>query len=320
MNSFETKLNRFIQRQKLVSSGQTILLAVSGGVDSMVMLHLFSKLREQMNLRLSVVHINHQLRGDESMGDEDFVMEMSDFYRIPFYYERIDVMSYAHELGLSKQLAARMLRYDSFERIILKVDADTVATAHHADDNAETVLLNIIRGTGIHGLAGIPPKRESGCVIRPLLFVTRKEIDAYAAEQGIKYRNDSSNNSVVYRRNELRHNILPELQKRNPRIVPTINHIADIMQDVNKKMHRIVDNTTHSVIQIDSQNRLKLNVKKLKSEPDFLWDEIFIRLLNQMKIEPTEKKVDALHRLCTQPTGRIVELQGKCAASPSRPR
>ena len=314
MNSFETKLNRFIQRQKLVSSGQTILLAVSGGVDSMVMLHLFSKLREQMNLRLSVIHINHQLRGEESMGDEDFVMEMSDFYRIPFYYERIDVMSYAHELGLSKQLAARMLRYDSFERIRLKVDADTVATAHHADDNAETVLLNIIRGTGIHGLAGIPPKRKSGCIIRPLLFATRKEIDAYAAEQGIKYRNDSSNNSVVYRRNELRHNILPELQKRNPSIVPNLNHIADIMQDVNKKMHRIVDNTTHSVIQIDSQNRLKLNVKKLKSEPDFLWDEIFIRLLNQMKIEPTEKKVDALHRLCTQPTGRIVELQGKCAA------
>ena len=176
------------------------------------------------------------------------------------------------------------------------------------------VLLNIVRGTGIHGLAGIPPKRELGCIIRPLLFATRKEISTYAAEQGIKFRNDSSNLSLAYRRNELRHNILPVLQENNPSIIHTLNHIAEIMQDVNKKMRKIVDRTFHSVIQIDTQNYLKLSVKKLKSEPDFLWDEIFVQLLNQMKIEPTEKKVDALHRLCTQPTGRIVELNSKWAA------
>ena len=280
----------------------------------MVMMHLFSKLREQMKLRLSIVHINHQLRGEESMGDEKFVKEMSDFYCIPFSCERIDVMSYAHELGLSKQLAARMLRYDCFERVRLNVQADAVATAHHADDNAETVLLNIVRGTGIHGLAGIPPKRESGRIIRPLLFATRKEIDAYAAEQNVKYRNDSSNLSFVYRRNEMRHNIIPVLQKRNPGVVPTLNHIADMMQDVNQKMHKIVHKKIHSIIQTDSQNRLKLNVKKLKPEPDFLWDEIFVELLHRMKIEPIEKKVSALHRLCTQPTGRIVELNGAYTA------
>ena len=314
MNSLETKFKRFIQHQKLVSSGQTVLLAVSGGVDSMVMLHLFSKLCEQMKLRLSVIHVNHQLRGEESMGDEKFVMEMSEFYHIPFSYERVDVMSYAHKLGLSKQLAARMLRYECFEQVRGKINADAVATAHHADDNAETVLLNIIRGTGIHGLAGIPLKREQGCIIRPLLFATRKEIEAYAEEQGVKYRNDSSNNSVVYRRNELRHNVLPALQRRNPRIVQTLNRIAGIMQDVNDKMHVVVDGKIHSNAQKDSQRRLTLNVKKLKSEPDFLWDEIFVQLLYRMEIEPTEKKIDALHRLCTQPTGRMVELNGKYAA------
>ncbi len=318
MNSLETKLKRYIQHQKLVSSAQTVLLAVSGGVDSMVMLHLFSRLRGQMKLRLSVIHVNHQLRGEESMGDEKFVMEMSEFYHIPFSYERVDVMSYAHELGLSKQLAARMLRYECFEQVRRKINADAVATAHHADDNAETVLLNIMRGTGIHGLAGIPPKREQGCIIRPLLFATRKEIEAYAAEQGVKYRNDSSNNSVVYRRNELRHNVLPALQRRNPRIVQTLNRIAGIMQDVNDKMRMVVDGKIHSIIQKDSQRRIMLNVKKLKSEPDFLWDEIFVQLLYRMEIEPTEKKIDALHRLCTQPTGRMVELKGKFAACRDR--
>jgi tRNA(Ile)-lysidine synthase len=314
MNSFETKLKRFIQHRRLVSSGQTVILTVSGGVDSMVMLHLFSKLREQMKLCLSVIHVNHQLRGEESIGDEKFVMEMADFYHFPFFCERIDVMSYAHELGLSKQLAARMLRYDCFERVRRKIDADAVATAHHADDNAETVLLNIMRGTDIHGLAGIPPKREPGRIIRPLLFATRKEIETYAAEQGVQYRNDSSNLSLAYRRNELRHNILPVLQKRNPGIVPTLNHIADMMQDVNKKMHKIVDEKIHSLVRKDTHAHLTLNIKNLKSEPDFLWDEIFVQVLHRMEIEPTEKKVNALHRLCTQPTGRMVELSGKFAA------
>lgn len=280
----------------------------------MIMLYLFSKLREQMKLHLSIIHVNHQLRGEESMGDEKFVKEMSDFFRITFHCERIDVISYAHKLRLSKQLASRYLRYECFERIRLQVGADAIATAHHADDNAETILLNIMRGTGIHGLAGIPPKRESGCIIRPLLFATRKEIEAYAAEQCVKYRNDSSNRSLAYRRNELRQNILPALQKRNPDIVQTLNQVAAIMQDVNKKMRRIVAERMHSVTRNDSLGRLTLNVIKLKSEPDFLRAEIFIELFNRMEIEPTEKKVSALRLLCSQPTGRIVELGGRFVA------
>jgi tRNA(Ile)-lysidine synthase len=320
MNQLEAKFKEYNQHHRLFNSEKSVLLAVSGGVDSMVMLHLFSKLIGHLNLRLSVIHVNHQLRGEESIEDEKFVMEMSEFYRIPFYCERIDVMSYAHELGLSKQLAARILRYECFERVRLKIDAGAVATAHHTNDNAETVLLNIVRGTGIHGLAGIPPKREPGCIIRPLLFATRDEIAMYAAEQDVRYRNDSSNRSLAYRRNELRHNILPVLQERHADIVRTLNHIADIMQDVNKKMRMIVDKTMHSVTRKDSQGRLTLNVKNLNSEPYFLWDEIFVELLNRMDIEPTEKKVSALHRLCTQPTGRIVELGNNTMACRDRDR
>jgi tRNA(Ile)-lysidine synthase len=318
MDQLEAKLKEFIQDHRLLTRKQSVLLAVSGGVDSMVLLHLFSRFREHMKLHLAVIHVNHQLRGEESEGDEKFVKEMSGFYGIPFYCEQIDVMAYAHELNLSKQLAARHLRYDCFERIRIQAGADVVATAHHADDNAETVLLNIMRGTGIHGLAGIPLKREAGCVIRPLLFATRKEIEAYAAEQGIKYRNDSSNRSMAYRRNALRHNILPMLQKRHPHIVQTLNHIARMMQDVNDKMGNVVSTTKHSLARKDLQGCLTLDIKRLKSEPDFLWDEIFVDLLHQLNIEPTEKKVHALHRLCMQPTGRRVELNGTFAACRDR--
>jgi len=318
MNSFEIKLNKFIQRQKLVSSGQTVLLAVSGGIDSMVMLHLFSRLCEQLKLRLSVVHINHQLRGEESMEDEQFVREMSAAYGISFNCERVDVVTYANEHGLSKQIAARQLRYACFERVRQQAGAHSVATAHHADDNAETVLLNILRGTGIHGLAGIPIKREIGCIIRPFLFTTRKEIEIYAMENCIKYRNDSSNSSLVYRRNLLRHSILPPLVKRVPHIVKTLNIVADTMREVSEKLHTMVDKALHSLTYKDSQDRLMLDVKKLKLEPEFLWDEIFMELLHRMHIEPTEKKVDTLHRLCTMPTGRVVELGDELSACRDR--
>jgi tRNA(Ile)-lysidine synthase len=318
MNPLELKLEEFVRSNHLVASKQTVLLAVSGGIDSMVMLHLFSQLHKRMGLSLSVVHVNHQLRGEESMEDEQFVREKSIAYGIYFYCERVDVVSYADKHGLSKQIAARQLRYACFERARQQAGAHVVATAHHADDNAETVLLNILRGTGIHGLAGIPLKREAGCIIRPLLFASRKEIQIYAMENGIKYRNDSSNTSLVYRRNLLRHRILPHLVKRVPHIVETLNMVADTMRDVSEKLHTMVDEALRSLAHKDSQDRLMLNVKKLKMEPDFLWDEVFVEILHRMHIEPTEKKVDALHRLCTMPTGRIVELSGELSACRDR--
>jgi tRNA(Ile)-lysidine synthase len=292
----------------MVTPKQAILIAVSGGMDSMVMLHLFSKLHKRMKLHLSVIHVNHQLRGDESIEDEKFVREISAAYGIPIYCERVDVMSYAHEQGLSKQVAARQLRYEYFEKILKQLNADAVATAHHANDNAETVLMNILRGAGIHGLAGIPPKREQGNIIRPLLFATRAEIDAYATQEGIEYRNDSSNRSLMYRRNFLRHRIIPKLKERVPNIIKTLNKVADAMQDVNSQIRQVVDKKIRSIVKKRTQNLLMLNVKKLNLEPDFLRNEIFVELLNRLSIEPTEKKINALYRLCHLPTGRRLEL------------
>ena len=318
MNPLELKLEEFVRFHHLIAPEQTVLLAVSGGMDSMVMLHVISHLRERFGVQVALVHVNHQLRGEESMEDEQFVREMSAAYGICFYCERVDVVSYADEHGLSKQIAARQLRYACFERVRQQVGAHVVATAHHADDNAETILLNILRGTGIHGLAGIPVKRIGGCIIRPLLFATRKEIEMYAMENGIKYRNDSSNMSLAYRRNLLRHSILPPLVKRVPHIVETLNIVANTMCDVSEKLHAIVEEALRSLVHNDSQDRLMLDVKKLEMEPDFLWDEIFVELLHRMHIEPTEKKVDALHRLCTMPTGRIVELSGELSACRDR--
>ena len=314
VNNFE---DNFLHHQ-MVTPDQSILLAISGGMDSMVMLDLFSQLRERLNLQLSIVHVNHQLRGEESTNEEEFVQEMSIKYGIPCYCERVDVVSYAHEHRLSKQQAARKLRYECFERIRRKLDAQAVATAHHADDNAETVLLNILRGTGIHGLAGIPIKRETGCIIRPLLFVTRSDIEAYAIKQNIKFRNDSSNQSIIYHRNLLRHAIIPVLQERNPNIIHILNRISTLMRDVDDRLRKLVNDALASLYYQDSQERWVLNIKKFKSVQKFFWNEVFVELLNRLQIEPTEKKVNALLRLCSLPTGRTVELSGTVSAQRNR--
>jgi len=318
MNPLEQKLEEFVRSHHLIVPKQDVLLAVSGGMDSMVMLHIVSCLRERFDIQIALVHVNHQLRGEESKEDEQFVRETSAAYGICFFCERVDVVPYADKHGLSKQIAARQLRYACFERVRQQAGAHVVATAHHADDNAETVLLNILRGTGIHGLAGIPIKREIGCIIRPLLFATRKEIEMYSVQNGIKYRNDSSNKSLAYRRNLLRHSILPPLIKRVPHIVETLNIVADIMRDISEKLHVMVDVVLLSLVHKDSQDRLMLDLKKLEMEPDFLRGEIFAELLHRMNIEPTEKKINALLRLCTMPTGRIVELSGDLSACRDR--
>ena len=155
-------------------------------------------------------------------------------------------MAYAHTAHCSKQQAAREMRYGFFERIRKETSANVVATAHQANDNAETVLLNVMRGTGVRGLAGIPVYRQTGNVIRPLLFAYRSEIEQYASAQNISYRNDSSNTSLMYKRNFLRHRIIPELQAEfDPHILVSLNKMASVMRGFNEALSSEVHRRLH---------------------------------------------------------------------------
>jgi tRNA(Ile)-lysidine synthase len=314
MNQLESKFEKFIMHHQLVGRRQSVLLAVSGGIDSMVMVHLFSKIRKKRNLRLSIGHINHQLRGEESKEDERFVRDISAVYKFPYYCERVNVASVAREKGLSKQTAARRLRYECLERIRRRVRASVVATAHHANDNAETVLFNILRGTGLHGLSGIPLNRDAGNIIRPLLFATKMEIVDYASEHNIKYRDDSSNTSLKYYRNYLRIKILPSLKKNAPDIVKSLNTISDKMRDVNKKLRMIISRKLKALIRQNPRGDIFLDIRGFLSEPEFLQDEIFLELLNRMQIEPSMKKIIALRNLSTLSIGKELKLGGICSA------
>jgi tRNA(Ile)-lysidine synthase len=205
-----------IDRHALCAKTDRILLAVSGGMDSMAMLRLF----QMGGFSIGVAHVNFQLRGNESDGDESFVQEYCRKARLPFYTKRFATEDYAESHGLSKQMAARELRYDWFDELLIEEGYTCLATAHHISDSVETILLNWISGASLDGLLGIPVKH--GTIIRPMLFATRSELEGFAHEQGLQWRMDSSNDSMEYRRNYIRHKVMPLLMDLNPSLEKTV--------------------------------------------------------------------------------------------------
>lgn len=280
----------------------------------MTLLHVMHKLRSTWKFQLAVVHINHQLRGKESDGDEALVRQTAEHMAIPFYSTRIDVKTYAHEHKLSKQLAARMLRYQAIEAIRQQLAADVVATAHNANDNAETVLMNLYRGTGIHGLAGIPVKREDGKIIRPLLFAWRKDIEEYVTTHNVEYREDSSNASVAYQRNAFRHRIIPELQRKHPRILQSLTAIATTMREFDASLHTLIQKNISLCTSTNATDELSVHLKAFNALPEFLQSEICVKLLDHFHIEPTEEKVERLLQLSHLPVGKSIELGSQILA------
>lgn len=198
----------------------SITVALSGGADSVALLYSLYLLKDELGLSLSACHVNHNLRGEESDGDELFVRRMCRMLDIPLYVRNIRVSDYVgkHE---STELVARKIRYDFFSEL----GADRlIATAHTASDNCETVLINLIRGTALSGLCGIPPKRDN--IIRPLIDCTREEIEQFCKEYSLGYVTDSTNLSDDYTRNKLRLNIIPELKKINPSLMASVSRMS----------------------------------------------------------------------------------------------
>ena len=200
-----------------------MLLAVSGGVDSMVMSHLFHR----CGIQAGIAHCNFRLRGKESDDDEAFVKQWANRQGMPFFARGFDTKRHAAAQGVSTQMAARTLRYNWFNELLDTQGYDKIAVAHHADDNVETVLLNLVRGTGLKGVCGIAPVNNR--LVRPLLFATREQISHYAAENDIACREDRSNVSDDYARNYIRHHVTPALKTLNPSLAGTFRHNSEYL-------------------------------------------------------------------------------------------
>jgi tRNA(Ile)-lysidine synthase len=201
-----------------------LLLATSGGLDSMVMAALFQKL----SFDIAMAHCNFQLRGVESFRDQKFVQEYADKNAIPLFLTQFDTAAFAKDYKLSTQVAARDLRYNWFYELLEEEGYDYLLTAHHADDNLETFLINFTRGTGLEGLTGIPLQNDK--IIRPLLYLSRNEIENYAKANDIQWREDSSNASDKYVRNKIRHHLIPILKELNPNFMSSFSKTESYLQ------------------------------------------------------------------------------------------
>lgn len=249
----------FINQHKLDLKKQPCLLTVSGGVDSVVMLHLF----HQAGYPAGIAHCNFGLRGEESEADEQFVRELSSRCGFPFYSKRFDVKSFAKNTGISTQMAARELRYEWFEEIRAANNYIYIATAHHANDSLETTLLNLARGTGISGLYGILGINNH--LIRPLLLSSKEQILAYAAENGLHWREDRSNDSDDYKRNLIRHKVAPVLKALNPSLEKTFNQSSAKLHSADRLLTEMLNDWSAGVIVVED-DQILISKEKLSAE------------------------------------------------------
>ncbi|HYL81723.1 MAG TPA: tRNA lysidine(34) synthetase TilS [Candidatus Acidoferrum sp.] len=243
--------------------GERVVVAVSGGVDSMVLLHALVRLQPRLGLRLHVAHVHHGLRGKASDRDAALVVAEAARRGVSVSVARLDPAS--RPRGTSVQVWARDLRYHDLETIRERVKAAWILTAHTLDDQAETLLLNLLRGTGPRGLAGIPPSRDR--VLRPLLGVSRAEIERYAAAQHVTFREDASNASDAYRRNRIRHELLPLLAREyNPRIVQSLAALAALLREDEAALRASVSALVAAGVQAAGSG-VQLDIPQFRSAP-----------------------------------------------------
>ena len=228
MKEIEKKITELSEKYDMFPHGTRVLCAVSGGADSMFLLHWLNAHSEKLGISITAAHFEHGIRGEESLRDCRFVEEFCREHGIAFVCEHGDVPRYASDRGIGTEEAARELRYAFLKRTAQSLGCSRIATAHNADDNAETILFNLIRGTGSAGLCGIPAVREN--IVRPLLGVSRDEIESYLSDNGVPHVEDSTNFSDDYTRNRIRHEIVPLMKKINPAFSASAGRTAELLK------------------------------------------------------------------------------------------
>ena len=255
----QQKVQSYIERQQLLTPKATVIVGVSGGTDSVVLLHILHAL----GYECVVAHCNFHLRMEESNRDEAFVRALSKTMKLPFYNIDFDTVSYADKHGISIEMAARDLRYEWFHDLLKKLEAQAIAVAHHADDSIETMLMNLVRGTGLRGLSGIRPRNKK--VIRPLLCCNRQELENYLIRYDLEHVEDSTNASVDYQRNKFRNEVLPLLEEINPSLRQTLYESLKRFEGTTAIYAQAID-TIREEIAETTNGLTKLNIDIIKQQ------------------------------------------------------
>ncbi len=278
------KLRNFIEFNSLFKREDKILLAISGGLDSVVLLHFL--VNEGYNV--VAAHCNFKLRGSESDEDELFVSQLTDKLGVKLYIERFSTLEYAEKNKLSIQIAARQLRYNWFDKLIETYNIDKLAVAHHLDDNIETLFINLLRGSGLAGIKGIPVKNKK--IVRPLMCVYRKEISEYSKINKIDFREDSSNKSKKYLRNKIRHELIPILKNIDPSSSDTIAKSMSHLADDDNIFNQLIEEKRNEILEFKDESIFLPHKKLLNLHPLNSW---VYRIL-----KPYEFSRNVCHSIC----------------------
>lgn len=290
-----------IQRCSMIKSGDTVIAAVSGGADSVALLHVLYSLQGELSFSLAACHVNHNLRGAESDGDEMFVRRMCRMMDIPLYVANIKVNEFRQKHD-SLEECARRLRYGFFEDIGKN---KLIATAHTASDNCETILINMVRGTALSGICGIPAKRDN--IIRPLLYSTREDVERYCRENELDYVTDSTNLSDDYTRNKIRHKIVPLLREINPALYGAMSRLSDAasLDDT------YLDGLAAQLMQKARFGDGKYDVNQLCDADECILRRIVTMLFKQNDIPVSMSAVDSCVKIIRNKQGKINPCQFK---------
>jgi tRNA(Ile)-lysidine synthase len=313
MKRTEEKVIKFINEKKLLQKGDSVLVALSGGADSVFLLYFLYKFAKMYRIKLASIHINHKLRGVEADEDEQFCKTFSEKLNIPFHSVKKDVKYFAKKNKISIEEAGREIRYKEFFKLAKKYSYSKIATAHHSSDNTETVFLNLIKGAGLKGIAGIPASR--GNIIRPILSTSKHEILAYLKKNKISFRTDVSNESNKYERNFLRNQILPLIkEKLNPSLDDTIFNSSEIIKNYLKYISHEVDKIKKKGVKQDA-DKLLISVRELESADEAIQAGAVISSIEQyFNLTIEYAAVKSILGLLNKQTGRTITLPGEFKA------
>ncbi len=297
----EDKVKKAIKEYNLISEEDKVLVAVSGGPDSITLLNILYK----FGYNICTAHVNHGIR-DNAKNDEEFVKKFCEERNIPFFVKSVKLMDMDPN-GMTIEELGRKVRYDFFYEVMEKESCTKIATAHNANDNAETVMMNIIRGTGLAGLKGIGAKRDN-LVVRPLINVTRKEIEEYCEKENLNPCHDETNDEVIYTRNKIRLELLPYIEKNiNTNVISNINRMSEILSEDETFIQRIVNEKFEECLVAEEDGRVVCNLKKFNKCDDVIKKRLIVKFI--IKTIGNAKDIERVHiedilKLCEKNIGK----------------
>lgn len=304
-NHLQEKVLRAVEQYDMLKSGEKVISALSGGADSVALLHCLKSLEKPLGINVYACHINHNLRGEDSDNDQKFAEKLCESLGVEISVFSVNVKENA-EKHQSIEEKARELRYEAFSALAEKLGAK-VATAHNGCDNTETVLLNILRGTGLKGLCGIPPKRDY--LIRPLLFCTREEIEGYCKENDLKFVTDKTNFSTAYTRNKVRLEIVPKLLEVNPSLhAATERMTSSLIED-----SLFLENMAKEALSQAKTENGAYFTKPLLSLPKPIFTRTISLMLREKDIEPSALRINGIAEIMEAGKGKINLAKNKFA-------